>query len=527
MGSERLGQWRSLPSWLQYSVIVLLVLGIFFRFFQIDRKAYWIDEIHTSLRTSGYTKTELVQGVATGKVITVADLQHYQCFSPDKGWSDTFNALKGNAEHTPLYFLMLRLWVSGFGCSVTAIRSLSALISLLVWPCLFWLCWELFQSALVGWIAVGLVAVSPLHVLYAQEARPYSLWTVIILLSSALLLRAIRSTTRASWLWYSLSVAVGFYTQLLFGLVAIAHSIYVAVIEEILTKRRLSKTAQSYLLAMGAGFLSLTPWLLLFVASLDEIQDTTKSLTAANEFSTLLNKWFLNINRILFDGDLGGANIILVALVFYVLYYLYRTTPRKTWLFILTLVAVPFLTLALPDLIWGGVRSIRLRYLFPSFLGIQIGLAYLFATQAIWARTWGQKVWRMVMIILVSGGIAACAISTEALIPWSKSAARSDYYPVAASIINRANNPLVVSDGPVVDAVALSYWLDSDVKLQIVDKASELKIAEGFDSVFLLNPTRTLQKILSRQQYQLIKMIGKRELADEDREDRLWLVKKW
>ncbi|MEG3987264.1 hypothetical protein QUA13_08880 [Microcoleus sp. S28C3] len=48
------------------------------------------------------------------------------------------------------------------------------------------------------WIAVGLLAVSPLHVLYAQEARPYCLWPALILISCASLLRAMRLETKLS-----------------------------------------------------------------------------------------------------------------------------------------------------------------------------------------------------------------------------------------------------------------------------------------------------------------------------------------
>jgi uncharacterized membrane protein len=44
-----------------------------------------------------------------------------------------------------------------------------------------WLRWELWRSPLTGWTAVMLVAVSPLHLATAQEARPYALLIVMIL----------------------------------------------------------------------------------------------------------------------------------------------------------------------------------------------------------------------------------------------------------------------------------------------------------------------------------------------------------
>ncbi|MCY7282616.1 MAG: glycosyltransferase family 39 protein, partial [Cyanobacteria bacterium CAN_BIN43] len=199
---------RSRPRWLQICAIALLVIGIFFRFYNLDRKVYWLDEARTSLRMSGHTQTELVKEIYTGQVVTAATLQTYQR-PGEKSWGDTLHALKGNAEHTPLYFLLARLWTEGFGYSVANIRGLSVFFSLLVFPCLFWLCRELFASNAVGWMAIALVSITPLHVLYAQEARLYSLWTVKILLSSAILLWAMRTKTRWSWVAYGISLTLG------------------------------------------------------------------------------------------------------------------------------------------------------------------------------------------------------------------------------------------------------------------------------------------------------------------------------
>ena len=42
-------------------MIVILVLGIFFRFANLEKKVYWIDEGYTSLRISGYTESEFIQ----------------------------------------------------------------------------------------------------------------------------------------------------------------------------------------------------------------------------------------------------------------------------------------------------------------------------------------------------------------------------------------------------------------------------------------------------------------------------------
>ena len=527
--------------WLRYSAIALLVLGIFFRFYNLDEKVFWLDEARTSLRMSGHTKTEFLQEVYTGKVIDREILQQYQ--RPDNtSWGETLKALEGNAEQSPLYFLLARLWTELFGYSVSSIRSLSAFISLLGFPLLFWLCRLLFDRTLadrtlaesnpaVPWVATALFAISPLHVLYAQEARPYSLWTVLMLASSALLLWVLRSPQskrRSGWIAYGATIALGLYTQLLCGLVILAHALYVAIVEKQRGEWRWSLAARSYLLATGGGVLAFLPWLLLLLHNLAQVNEATSATMRSFPFGYLLNQWFLNLNRVFINGELYSFNLVLVLLASYALFFLCRHTPQRTWLFVLILVAVPFLALALPDMLVGGERSLRIRYLFPAYLGIQIACAYLFstlATQIGGSKAWKPRVWRLLLAILIAGGILACGVNAQTQVGWSKSIRKSGYYPVAANLINRADRPLVISDEPEIDILSFSYELKPTVKFQLVATPRQLKIPQGFDAVFLLNPSRRLRSALTRQGYPQLLLCQDEDENPGDPQDRLWLVR--
>ena len=206
----------------------------------------------------------MVQQDFQGKTISVADLQRkYQQINPEKTWWDTVKGLATEEPQlSPLYFILARFWVQLFGPQVATVRSLSALISLLVFPSIYWLCWELFRSASVGWRAVTVVAVSPFHVLYAQEARPYMMFAVLVLLSNAILLRALAKPSKrialqksparfkytsklskAVWSIYAIALTVGLYSSLLFFLVIFAHGIYVIITEN----WRFGKTLITYL----------------------------------------------------------------------------------------------------------------------------------------------------------------------------------------------------------------------------------------------------------------------------------------
>lgn len=83
----------------------------------------------------------------------------------------------------PLYYSLLHTWVILTGTSEVAVRLLSTLASTLSLAVLYLLGRQLFGSD-VALITVSLMAVSPLDIWYAQEARMYTLVTLTGLLFS-------------------------------------------------------------------------------------------------------------------------------------------------------------------------------------------------------------------------------------------------------------------------------------------------------------------------------------------------------
>ncbi|MBD2386817.1 glycosyltransferase family 39 protein [Cylindrospermum sp. FACHB-282] len=516
---------------LRFILVIVLVLGVSFRFINIDKKAYWDDEAFTSLRISGYTEAELVERVASVDRISVKDLDKYQNINLNKGLNDTINSLAlEDPQHPPAYYVITWFWVQWFGNSVAAFRSLSALLSLLALPCIYWLCRELFDSSLTAWIAVALIGISPFHVLYAQEAREYSLWTVTILLSSASLLHAIRLNTKLKWGIYAATVALSLYTFPSSAIVTVAHGIYVITIEGF----RFSKRMINYLLASIAGFTVFSPWLVVIITNLNHINKTVGGQGNMPTLS-LIKIWTFNLSRIFIDTnneraviDFGFENpltyiiqITLVALLVilsgYSLYFLCRKTYIQAWLFILTLILVTCLPIMLKDLIDGGARTIILRYLTPGYLGIQISIAYLLAT-GITTISRQQKLWQIILCLLFSGAVYSGVISSQANYWWTKSHSDVNFY--AAEFINRANRPLLISDGSMGMILGLSHQINSHVQLQLkpychtcrvispaVLKKNLLPIPDGFD-LFLVAPSHGLIKEIEKDAKYKIKPVS-------------------
>ncbi|HAX74983.1 MAG TPA: hypothetical protein DCY88_03895, partial [Cyanobacteria bacterium UBA11372] len=93
-------KWNS--SSLKLLTIVILVIGIFFRFLNLDTKVYWPDETFTSMRIAGYTEKEVIETIYQGQVIRLEDLQKYQRLNSEKGIGDTIKGLAiEEPQHTP------------------------------------------------------------------------------------------------------------------------------------------------------------------------------------------------------------------------------------------------------------------------------------------------------------------------------------------------------------------------------------------------------------------------------------------
>jgi uncharacterized membrane protein len=473
----------SLDKWLRFLIVVVLVLGIFFRFANLGQKVYWIDEAYTSLRMSGYTEAELIQQVVDGQVRNIKYLQKYQRLNSEKTVVDTVKGLAlEEPQLAPLYFLATRFWVQLFGDSVAVTRSISAVFSLLALPCMYWLCLELFESSLTGWLAVSLLAISPFQIVYAQEARPYSLFVLIILLSGAALLRGMRLKTNSSWAIYAVTVALGFYSHLLFALVLLGHGIYVAISENL----RFNKTVIGYLLAASAGFIALSPWTVFFLINSQSVSNKTAWLFVNIPLSDLVKYWVLNITRQFFDMGLYSdlprlyfllsipVMLIIIIMVGYSFYWLLSQTERRVWLFVMTLMCVTLAIFLPPDLIWGGRRSINTRYMIPCYLGMQIAVAYFLAVKITSSQVtmqW-QKLWRLALAALLSIGIISCCIYLPADSWWNKD--RSYIKIRIARTANSASNPLIITEFPeynvdtIGNLLSRSHQIDPKAKLLLM-----------------------------------------------------------
>jgi uncharacterized membrane protein len=100
---------------------------MFFRFANLEKKVYWIDEGYTSGRISGYTESEFIQEFGYCQIKEIKSIQKYQRINAEKSVFDTVKGLAlEESQLTPLYFVAARFWVQLFGDSIAVAKAVEA-----------------------------------------------------------------------------------------------------------------------------------------------------------------------------------------------------------------------------------------------------------------------------------------------------------------------------------------------------------------------------------------------------------------
>lgn len=520
-----------------FLIITTLLLGLFFRLSNLSNKIFWVDEVATAVRVSGYTIPQVTDNLLQQGVVDGKTLLSYQTINSDRTFGDSFNALTKSPEHAPLYFLLTRLWMQWWGNSIWIMRSLSIVFSLLCLPCMYWFCQELFGRSPISWLAVGIMSISPFYVAYAQEARPYSLWTVAILLMGASFLRAIRLNNKLAWSIYCLCLILSLYTSLFSSYLAFFQGLYLLLKDG----RNKWQIIKNYFGSLIIALVIFVPWIWVIISHLDLLQDNT-SWMRDNFIIADIIAVYIGTNLLIF-GDLPlspdyNPIQIAVALVFmvisllgvikiyphwknkpakfafwllislvvwlstkyiyldwttiigalvaigilslsaYSLYYLMIKTARDRWLYILCMMLALPLPLLLADIINQGQSSTTPRYLIPWQLGIIIAVAYTLGSKLNkqnYPNYQQPKFWQLTIIAFLFLGIFS-NVRNLSLSPFYQKG-RNVNNPAIAKIINQHDSALVMVEyTELMDAVSLAYSLIPQVKYKVIKPEDNLHL---------------------------------------------------
>lgn len=479
--------------------LVILATGVA-RFYGLEHLLVWHDEVHTLLRVFGYPQDVVQAAIFSGQVLTPADLLRFQAPDPGYGWPDALRAFTEHPEHAPLYYAAARLATDLPVAPLTAVRGLSAACSLLTIPAAYWLMRELFGRSPVPWIAAALVACSPVQLLFAQEARQYALWMLMLVSASAALARALRRDTAADWWLYGAGMLLGLYSHLLFLLALPAHALYALAVRwealKIADQRR--RAAMPWLITVGAALLLFTPWLWVVATRAERLTYYTGWMVQPAGFWEALAAWCRHLTDNLVDltpyPDPWWCLLVLPlgwALAIFV-----RRAPRPAaWLLLLP-VLIQLAVVLGQDLVVGGSRSQHLRYTLPALLSVQLMLAWTLGTAlAAGAGTWSRRLALAALLLVIALGTAS-QVAIQRADTWSTKNFSAENRAVAR-LVNATPGTLVAASDEIGigpgELISLAYDLDPEVRLWgQANNGRPLELPDDQGRLVLLTPSPVL-----------------------------------
>jgi uncharacterized membrane protein len=483
--------------------VLVLIAGVSARFLGLDRKFYWVDEVYSSVHIVGKTTNEIRAAIAEAprQGLTLGDLRRLIEEPAEAGSpSDTISALaRDDPHHPPLYYLVARAWRPIAGSDPVSLRLLSALISLLSLPALWWLCRELGSDPALAAMVVGLFAISPLHFINAQEVREYALWTALIAASTAAQLLALRTGRPRHWLVSAAFQATALYTSLLSMPLVGVQLVYAWWSAQTARERRLAAVA-AFLVA-----LAFLPWL--WVVLRDGERILRLNDTSAEPIATSLyaETFLLNLSRIYLDLGLPSYQPLadrpmaaiavgaIVALEAAALGALRARPVGRRVLLMLGLSLAGTLAFTALDLLVGGRRALIPRYSLPFWLALHIAvitsLSIGFASELRWRRSCSA----VAFLLLAACGLVSVASYLPSRTWWT-----SRPPPLAEAAIRardlRIHAIVAPTDLTGMGLLSLAESLPPETAVELYDPASRPRSPPDAGVVLYAPPASVLDR---------------------------------
>jgi len=173
---------RHTPRWGLYTLSIILI-GLLLRMYHLTSRSLWLDE---------------------ALCVQIASMPNIK---------EMFSTII-NEIHPPLFYLLLRSWITVFENTDLSVRMFTALWGALGLVGVYFLCryglrWDRKASNLATALALAL----PIHAYYSQEVRPYSMSFALCCFALAFLFQAHRSLRIRSYIVFGILQALLLYTH--------------------------------------------------------------------------------------------------------------------------------------------------------------------------------------------------------------------------------------------------------------------------------------------------------------------------
>lgn len=308
-------------------IVLILILGLLLRLVNINQ-SLWLDE-------------------ATSIVV-----------ARDFSFSEILTKFSPGDFHPPLYYLILKIWMSLVGSSEVAARSLSVIFSLGTILYIYILGKRLFRHA-VGTLAALLLATAPLHIYYSQEARMYMLVTLLAMIVAYFVIKR-------NFFGLTLSSVALLYTDYLPVFLLGSFFVYFLIYDR--------KYLKNVVIWVGTTFMLFTPWISTFLNQLRigsgvkesaPIWWATLGKTNVHELLLVPVKFIVgrisSYNKILYAISVAAAAIPFTFSLFNSANKFQRT--KLLWFWLLG----PIILTAVFGIFFSGFSYFRLLFILPAF----------------------------------------------------------------------------------------------------------------------------------------------------------------
>jgi uncharacterized membrane protein len=167
-----------------------------------------------------------------------------------------------------------------------ALRMVPFTFGLISVPLLFLLGLKMFNER-TGLIAAFLLAISPFHIWYSQEARMYALQWMLALISLIYFLRTLEQPRRGHYIGYILSTSAGLYTLQLTVFLLIIQALYI-----LLFFRKYKTQFFKWVGAFGLIVVSYLPYIIFTVTSFERMKSFPKHIDFLNAIPYTIYSYF-------------------------------------------------------------------------------------------------------------------------------------------------------------------------------------------------------------------------------------------
>lgn len=218
-------------------LLLILLLGIFLRVYNIGNEGFWLDETATATSVRDYGFFEILKNAFSRGNVTPG---YYGTYSTD----------------LPFYYALLYLWSKLLGVSELSLRLLSALFGSLSILIIYFVARELTDNK-AALLSSFVFSFSMINIEYSQEARFYNLLVFIALSSVYFLIKSVKTGKLFYLLMLTIMNIVGLYTGFIYIFFIFFQFAYALVAFRLYPK--IAKKLIASLFLMGLSYLPILP----------------------------------------------------------------------------------------------------------------------------------------------------------------------------------------------------------------------------------------------------------------------------